>query len=134
MPQRDGALAVLKVLREAGHSAYFAGGCVRDLLLGRTPKDWDVATSATPEQVTQLFRRTLAIGAAFGVIKVLWRPGQEYEVATYRTEGDYSDGRRPDQVHPFSQRNGSLHLWHQGQIGAPPLHLPSFQQQEVELL
>ena len=99
MPQRDGALAVLKVLREAGHSAYFAGGCVRDLLLGRTPKDWDVATSATPEQVTQLFRRTLAIGAAFGVIKVLWRPGQEYEVATYRTEGDYSDGRRPDQVH-----------------------------------
>lgn len=99
MSQRDGALAVLKVLREAGHSAYFAGGCVRDLLLGRTPKDWDVATSATPEQVTQLFRRTLAIGAAFGVIKVLWRPGQEYEVATYRTEGDYSDGRRPDQVH-----------------------------------
>lgn len=99
MTQRDGALAVLKVLRDAGHSAYFAGGCVRDLLLGRTPKDWDVATSATPDQVTQLFRRTLAIGAAFGVIKVLWRPGQEYEVATYRTEGDYSDGRRPDQVH-----------------------------------
>lgn len=99
MTQRDGALAVLKVLRDAGHSAYFAGGCVRDLLLGRTPKDWDVATSATPEQVTGLFRRTLAIGAAFGVIKVLWRPGQEYEVATYRTEGDYSDGRRPDQVH-----------------------------------
>lgn len=99
MTLEDGAVEVLAELRRAGHSAYFAGGCVRDLLLGRKPKDWDIATSATPEEVVRLFKRTLSIGAAFGVVKVLWKKGEEYEVATYRTEGDYSDGRRPDRVH-----------------------------------
>ena len=71
--QRDFALEVVRKLREAGFAAYWAGGCVRDELLGRTPKDYDVATDATPQQIRRLFgrRRTLAIGAAFGVITVL---------------------------------------------------------------
>jgi len=88
-------------LRQAGFEAYLAGGCVRDLLLGRAPKDYDVATSATPEQVQALFPRTVAVGAAFGVVRVLV-PGPEgeaaVEVATFRTEGPYEDGRRPSSV------------------------------------
>src|SRR6201996_5727960 len=94
---RDDATAVVRRLREAGHVAYFAGGCVRDLLLGREPKDYDVATDALPQRVRQLFRNTQAVGAAFGVI--LGRLGRSViEVATFRTDGTYSDGRRPDAV------------------------------------
>ena len=88
-------------LRDAGHEALWAGGCVRDQLLGRAPKDYDVATSALPDAVRDLFgrRRTLAIGAAFGVITVLGgRPLEPIEVATFRTDGDYRDGRRPESV------------------------------------
>jgi tRNA nucleotidyltransferase/poly(A) polymerase len=99
--QRDFALDVVQRLRAAGHEALWAGGCVRDQLLGRTPKDYDVATSALPDQVRELFgeRRTLAIGAAFGVITVLGRkPLTPVEVATFRTDGDYRDGRRPESV------------------------------------
>jgi poly(A) polymerase len=99
--QRDFALAVVKQLRDAGHEALWAGGCVRDQLLGRAPKDYDVATSALPDAVRDLFghRRTLAIGAAFGVITVLGgRPLEPIEVATFRTDGDYRDGRRPESV------------------------------------
>jgi poly(A) polymerase len=94
---RRGAERVASVLREAGHQALFAGGCVRDLLLGLEPKDYDVVTDARPERIAELFRHTRQIGASFGVVQVRLR-GQVYEVATFRTEGAYSDGRRPDAV------------------------------------
>ena len=94
---RGDALAVVRRLREAGHVAYFAGGCVRDALLGLEPKDYDVATDAPPERVRELFPRTQAVGAAFGVILV--RHGRsQIEVATFRSEGKYLDGRRPENV------------------------------------
>lgn len=98
---REFAVDVVRKLREAGHTALFAGGCVRDLLLGRPAKDFDVATTARPDQVRQLFgfKRTLAIGASFGVIVVLGPRGLDpVEVATFRTEGPYEDGRRPTRV------------------------------------
>ncbi len=99
--QRRFAADVVRRLRGAGFVAYWAGGCVRDQLLGRTPKDYDVATSATPEQIRTLFgrRRTLAIGAAFGVISVIGpKPAGMIEVATFRRDAAYSDGRHPDSV------------------------------------
>ncbi|MEM1067781.1 MAG: CCA tRNA nucleotidyltransferase, partial [Planctomycetota bacterium] len=84
-----------------------AGGCVRDALLGRQPKDYDVATDATPDAIREVFgkRKTLAFGASFGVIGVLPAKGggaqthEPTEVATFRSDGSYSDGRRPDSVH-----------------------------------
>ena len=100
---RDDALAVLRRLRTAGHVAYFAGGCVRDILLGLAPKDFDVATDAPPQRVRELFFNTQAVGAVFGVILV--RQGSSViEVATFRREGDYEDGRHPTQVHFTSAR------------------------------
>lgn len=99
--QRDFATEVVRRLHAASYVALFAGGCVRDLLLGRPAKDFDVATTATPNEVRKLFghRKTLAVGASFGVIIVLGPlPGVQVEVATFRREGDYSDGRRPDHV------------------------------------
>jgi hypothetical protein len=84
-------------LREAGHVAYFAGGCVRDELLGLTPKDYDVATDAPPDRVRKLFTNTQAVGAAFGVILVRHKKSV-VEVATFRTDGKYLDGRRPEAV------------------------------------
>lgn len=100
---RDAALSVIHRLRAHGHSAYLAGGCVRDALLGLSPKDYDVATDATPVRVQSLFRQTAAVGAAFGVVLVyVPRPGRDgrhtIEVATFRAEGAYSDGRRPDEI------------------------------------
>ncbi|MBS0205203.1 MAG: CCA tRNA nucleotidyltransferase [Planctomycetes bacterium] len=100
-PQRDFAADVVRQLRAAGHTALFAGGCVRDLLLGRPAKDYDVATTATPDQVRNLFghKKTLPVGASFGVIIVLGpREAGPVEVATFRTEGPYHDGRRPVSV------------------------------------
>lgn len=94
---RDDALAVLLRLRQAGHVAYFAGGCVRDELLGIAPKDFDVATDAPPARVRQLFSQTQAVGAAFGVILV-HQAQSTIEVATFRTDGTYLDGRRPSKV------------------------------------
>jgi poly(A) polymerase len=94
---REDALAVLKRLREAGHVAYFAGGCVRDMLLGRPAKDFDVATDAPPARVRGLFGNTQAVGAAFGVILVRHR-GSQIEVATFRAEAGYDDGRHPSQI------------------------------------
>jgi poly(A) polymerase len=94
----EGAKEVARKLRDHGFESYFAGGCVRDLLLGQEPKDYDIVTDATPDQVTALFKRTFEVGAAFGVVRVLWSKGREYEVATYRTEALYTDGRRPDVV------------------------------------
>lgn len=94
---RSAAVLVVRRLRKAGFEALFAGGCVRDMLLRRRAKDYDVATSARPEQILALFRRTLRIGAKFGVVMVLIQNAQ-VEVATFRTESGYADGRHPDQV------------------------------------
>lgn len=94
---RDDAVAVVRRLRGGGHVAYFAGGCVRDAMLGLEPKDYDVATDAPPARVRELFTHTQAVGAAFGVILV--RHGNSViEVATFRTDGRYADGRRPEAV------------------------------------
>ncbi len=85
-------------LREAGFQAYFVGGCVRDMLMGRQAKDIDIATDARPGDVGRLFPRTLAVGAHFGVMIVLVG-GEQFEVATFRADGEYLDGRRPAEVH-----------------------------------
>jgi len=100
-PQFAAAQGILRRLKSEGFEAYLAGGCVRDLLLGRKPKDYDVATSARPEIVLDLFPRTFSVGAHFGVVLVASEGnGQSTltEVATFRSDGDYSDGRHPDQV------------------------------------
>jgi len=97
VPSAAAASAIVARLRGAGFEAYLAGGCVRDALLGRTPADYDVATAATPEDVCALFCKTVRIGAAFGVVQVI-ADGVPYEVATFRTEGPYHDGRRPSSV------------------------------------
>ena len=91
------AAEIVKRLQGAGFETYLAGGCVRDRLLGRAPADYDIATAATPGEVRALFPRTVEVGAAFGVIRVLADDG-EYEVATFRTEGPYIDGRHPASV------------------------------------
>jgi len=100
-PKREFAIEVVRRLQEAGYRALWAGGCVRDFLMGRVPKDYDVATDARPDSVRELFgqRRTLAVGASFGVIVVVGsKKSGNVEVATFRTEGTYADGRRPDHV------------------------------------
>ncbi len=120
MQIREAAVNIVRQLREAGHQAYLVGGCVRDLLLGREPADYDVATDATPDQVMRLFPQTWAVGAQFGVVLVpvesvgetqlapvgdrgpappnIGNPGAVVEVATFRSDGRYSDGRHPDEV------------------------------------
>ncbi len=88
---------IIKTLEGAGHEAYAVGGCVRDSLLGRRPDDWDITTSAKPEEVRKLFRRTVDTGIKHGTVTVLC--GEEgYEVTTYRIDGEYEDGRHPKQV------------------------------------
>jgi poly(A) polymerase len=111
---KDFAISIVKTLRQQGFQAYFAGGCVRDLLLHREPADYDVATSATPAQVMEVFPDTYAVGAQFGVVLVPLPEAQRaenenatpktkaVEVATFRSDLGYSDGRRPDEVR-FSQ-------------------------------
>lgn len=91
-------------LREAGFTAYFAGGCVRDALLGQEPHDYDIATSARPEEVQRLFPKSQAVGAHFGVI-IAQHGGAPFEIATFRTDGQYVDGRRPESV-VFSSPEG----------------------------
>jgi poly(A) polymerase len=97
MTNRQAAIDIVRRLQREGHQALLAGGCVRDMLLSRRPKDYDVATSARPEQVMDLFGRTLKVGAKFGVVIVLSRHTQ-VEVATFRSEMGYQDGRHPDRV------------------------------------
>ena len=98
------ALRVLERLRAQGHDAYFVGGCVRDLLLGTSPQDYDIATSAHPDQVMSQFSNTIAVGVQFGVVLVVDADGSaanepiHVEVATYRSDVGYSDGRHPDAV------------------------------------
>src|SRR5213594_1595661 len=94
----DAARKVAARLREHGHIAYFAGGCVRDMVRGLVPKDYDIVTDARPETVQTLFPRTHAVGAHFGVIIVL-ENGFQFEVATFRSDDAYIDGRHPTAVH-----------------------------------
>src|SRR5271156_5871100 len=107
---KDFATTIIQTLRQQGFQAYLVGGCVRDLLLRRQPKDYDVATSATPAQIMDIFPETYAVGAQFGVVLVphypvspVVEPSAEdlqnvIEVATFRSDHGYSDGRRPDEV------------------------------------
>jgi poly(A) polymerase len=97
VPSRETAAEIVRRLRQSGFEAYLAGGCVRDMLLGRAPADYDIATSAPPEEVRRLFPRTVDVGAQFGVVQVIM-PDGTYEVTTYRTEGPYLDGRHPSSV------------------------------------
>src|SRR3984893_6264713 len=94
---RDFATTIVQTLRQQGFHAYLVGGCVRDLLLGREPKEFDVSTSAMPEQVMSIFPETYAVGAQFGVVLVP-SPVGDVEVATFRSDIGYSDGRHPDEV------------------------------------
>src|SRR6266446_1845599 len=100
---KDSAVSIVRSLQESGYQAYFVGGCVRDMLLGREPADYDVATDATPDQVMRIFPETYAVGAKFGVVLVpasSTNPTDNavVEVATFRSDIGYSDGRHPDQV------------------------------------
>ena len=97
MTSREAAIKIIKRLRKADYQALLAGGCVRDMLLKRPAKDYDVATDAKPDEVAKLFERTLKVGAKFGVVMVITN-GMQTEVATFRTESGYADGRHPDRV------------------------------------
>jgi len=91
------AKEIVATLQQAGFAAFWVGGCVRDFLLGREPQDFDIATDAKPESVEQLFRKTIPVGKKFGVIIVL-ENGIQFQVATFRAEADYQDGRRPEKI------------------------------------
>lgn len=91
------SLQIIETLKKAGHEAYLAGGCVRDMLLGISPKDFDIATSARPEEIEKLLKRTIPIGKDFGVILAI-KNGHHFEIATFRSDLSYSDGRRPDKI------------------------------------
>src|SRR5438552_12195832 len=93
----DAAIAIIKELRQRGYEAYLVGGCVRDMVMGLEPADYDIATSARPEEIVEIFPRTESIGAQFGVILVIYR-GRPFEVATFRSDEAYVDGRRPTGV------------------------------------
>jgi poly(A) polymerase len=96
-PLESTACTIVRHLQNAGFVAYYAGGCVRDMLRGKDPVDYDIATSAKPAQIQQLFRRTVAVGAQFGVICVI-EENTEFQVASFRADGQYIDGRRPEKV------------------------------------
>jgi len=102
---KDFAISIVRKLREHGYQAFLVGGCVRDLLLGREPADYDVATDATPDEVVRIFPETYAVGAQFGVVLVplpkdsaSQGENDTVEVATFRSDIGYSDGRHPDQL------------------------------------
>ncbi|MHC4346316.1 MAG: CCA tRNA nucleotidyltransferase, partial [Planctomycetota bacterium] len=97
MTGRQAAVKIIRRLRRNGYQGLLAGGCVRDMLLGRRAKDFDVATDAQPKDVMRLFRRTLKVGAKFGVVIVLL-DDKQVEVASFRTETGYVDGRHPTRV------------------------------------
>jgi poly(A) polymerase len=101
---RNTAASVVHRLRDAGHESYFVGGCVRDLLRGVEPGDYDIVTSARPEEVRSLFSHTLPVGMSFGVVVVV-EEGHGYEVATFRVDSGYEDGRRPSHVE-FTSAHG----------------------------
>jgi len=94
---KETAIDIVKRLRESGFSALFAGGCVRDMLMGSAPEDYDIATDARPDDIINIFERTVPVGIHYGVVLVL-ENGFEFEVATFRSDGTYTDGRHPDTV------------------------------------
>jgi tRNA nucleotidyltransferase/poly(A) polymerase len=96
-PEWPAVESIYHTLRQKGYKAFLAGGCVRDALLGRLANDLDIATDATPDQIEALFPKTINVGKSFGVMRVLEK-GEDIEVATFRTDGDYKDGRRPEEV------------------------------------
>ena len=97
MSIKQNAIDIVKTLQGSGYKAYFAGGCVRDMIMGRESADYDIATNALPNDVMHLFEETIPVGVQFGVVIVV-KEGHNFEVATFRTEGSYSDGRHPDYV------------------------------------
>lgn len=97
MSPKEKALAIIKRLREEGYESYLAGGCVRDMLLGKSPQDYDITTNALPDDIRKIFSQTIPVGAQFGVMLVMM-DGQAFEVATFRHDGPYLDGRRPAHV------------------------------------
>src|SRR3989338_7851594 len=101
------AVGIVRTLKKAGHEDYFVGGCGRDLVMRRDPKDYDVATSARPEEVAKLFRRTIPVGAQFGV-QIVMIGKTAYEVATFRTDQEYKDGRHPEGVIFSSPKEDAL--------------------------
>lgn len=107
MPQKEKAFSIVKRLREEGYQAYLAGGCVRDFLLGRPPQDYDIATDARPEDIGKIFPQTTAVGSQFGVVLVVVE-GEPFEVATFRYDGPYLDGRRPSHIRFASMREDIL--------------------------
>ena len=96
-PLRATATEIVRRLQTAGFVACWVGGCVRDYLLGRKPEDYDIATDARPEQIEKLFSRTIAVGRKFGVMLVV-EQRKQFQVATFRAESDYQDGRHPESV------------------------------------
>ena len=102
MAQKEKAIDIIKRLRQEGYESYLAGGCVRDMLLGKSPQDYDITTNAKPDDIARIFPKTIPVGAQFGVMLVIIE-GQPFEVASFRYDGPYLDGRRPAQV-----RYGSL--------------------------
>lgn len=105
--KRRTAEAIIRRLKQAGFESYFVGGCVRDFVRGVIPGDYDIVTSALPDQVEVLFEHTVAVGAKFGVMVVI-QDGHSYEVATFRSDDAYEDGRRPTRVHFSSAREDVL--------------------------
>jgi len=97
MSPKEIALAIIKRLREEGYESYLAGGCVRDMLLGKSPQDYDITTNALPDDIRKIFSQTIPVGAQFGVMLVMM-DSQAFEVATFRHDGPYWDGRRPAHV------------------------------------
>lgn len=91
------SIEIIEILKKAGHEAYWAGGSVRDMLLGTEPKDFDIVTSAKPDEIEKLLGHTIPVGKKFGVILAI-QNGHHYEIATFRSDSGYSDGRRPDAV------------------------------------
>ena len=105
--RKEYALQIVQKLREKGYEALFAGGCVRDMVMGKDPHDFDIATSAKPEEVIKIFSRTIPVGVQFGVVLVLLE-GHQFEVATFRSDSGYVDGRRPTEVKFTSSREDVL--------------------------
>ena len=104
---KAGALGLAKRLAKAGHQAFWVGGCVRDARLGQAPTDYDIATDAKPDEIERLFQKTIPVGRQFGVMMVI-EAGHEYQVATFRAEGGYIDGRRPGSVRFTDAREDAL--------------------------
>ena len=93
----DDVKVIITMIEHSGHEAYVVGGCVRDILMGREPDDWDITTSATPDEIKRIFVKTVDTGIKHGTVTVIMR-GNGYEVTTYRVDGDYADGRHPQNV------------------------------------